>query len=316
MTDEPREKRNLEQERLLEKLEKENKRLAQENEELKATLIKSLQDEIAAAEQINAQVDEPLQKAAIAADLAYQAENSAKRVAELAMGASEIVGKVSLSAKSVEEVANKVAASADGATKSTAKVVEMGKEAANVSNQMATGMQQVSNASQQVSMGAQKLAGLSQSAAQSTEALKKVMDEAGVIAKEASAVTDDALKTVQRRQRKRPERTRSHREHQKRHYQSLRSSHLNGQFSRASWANGQLRLRHCRPNKHASIKCSNRSSQSRRSGKGICSRSGRRKRLSGSIKSCGWISHYPGQRHQRGRNADKQHSPEVAGRRC
>ena len=91
-----------------------------------------------------------------------------------------------MAAKSVEEVANKVASSAGCASKSTAKVVEMGKQAANVSNQMAIGMQQVSTASQQVSTGAQKLADLSQDAARSTESLKKVMDEAGVIAREAS----------------------------------------------------------------------------------------------------------------------------------
>jgi hypothetical protein len=76
MTDEPKEKHNLEIEKQLEKLEKENKRLLEQNKELKKQVIEILQDAIAGDEKINAQVDAPIQKAAMAADLAYQAENS------------------------------------------------------------------------------------------------------------------------------------------------------------------------------------------------------------------------------------------------
>ena len=102
MTDEPREKQEKQ-------FEKENKRLIEENKELQNQIVKILQDAIAGAEKIYSQIDEPIQKAAIAADLAYQAETSARKVADLAIGASEIVGKVSANAKNVEDVANKVA---------------------------------------------------------------------------------------------------------------------------------------------------------------------------------------------------------------
>ena len=54
MTAESQEKPNLEKGKLLEKLEKENKRLHDENEELKKQVIEILRDAIAGAERMSA----------------------------------------------------------------------------------------------------------------------------------------------------------------------------------------------------------------------------------------------------------------------
>ena len=119
MTDDQKEKRSTEQDKSLDKLEQENKRLLEEKAELQKQIIEILKESILSAENMNAKADETIQNAAIAADLAYQAEQAAVKVAELATGTSQIVTKVTTNAKNVEEVASKVATSADGASKST-----------------------------------------------------------------------------------------------------------------------------------------------------------------------------------------------------
>ncbi len=74
------------------------------------------------------------------------------------------------------------------------KVEEMGKQATQIATQMAVGMSQVSVASQQVSTGSQKLAELAQKTATQVDELKRIMDDAGTVARETSAIADTATK--------------------------------------------------------------------------------------------------------------------------
>jgi methyl-accepting chemotaxis protein len=99
----------------------------------------------------------------------------------------DVIAKATASSK-------KVMAFADEVNDKCLKVEEMGKQATQIATQMSAGMNQVSVASQQVSAGSQKLAELAQRTAQQTEVLKKIMDGAGTVARETSAIADAAVK--------------------------------------------------------------------------------------------------------------------------
>ncbi len=99
----------------------------------------------------------------------------------------EIIAKATLSSRNVMEIADAVHAQC-------LRMEDMGKKTAEVAAQMSMGMTQVSVASQQVSMGSQKLAELSQLTAKQTENLKKIMDDAGVSARQTSKIADEAVK--------------------------------------------------------------------------------------------------------------------------
>ena len=193
MTEEAKEKKNLELEKQIQALQKENKKLRTWTDELIKSQEKVLQDAIQGAKGVIATNEETMKKGREMAELSTAIENVAVGVAKLAPETTLNIEKIATAAKNVGDVATKVAANAQEAVNASTKMMDMGKQAASVSDQMSMGMKQVSTASEQVSNGAQKLAELSQNAAQSTESLKKVMDEAGLIARETSTVTCEAL---------------------------------------------------------------------------------------------------------------------------
>jgi len=178
------EKRISEYANHINELEKEIKKLRDMNDGLVKTQIKILQNAILGDQETVAINEETIKNGQKMIEVSKTVEKSAEEAAKLAFQTTGIIDKVTLNAQAVGQVAGKVYEQADNATQGTTKVLQMGKQAANVSNQMAIGMQQVSTAAQQISTGAQKLAELSQNAAKSTEALRKVMDEAGQIAKD------------------------------------------------------------------------------------------------------------------------------------
>ena len=81
MTDENQRKEDSGFEDQLAKLEKENKRLIEENTRLKNEVIDQLKAAIESAEKMNGIADETIQTSAKAAELAYQTEQSAIKVA-------------------------------------------------------------------------------------------------------------------------------------------------------------------------------------------------------------------------------------------
>ena len=87
MTDEQKEKKASE----IEKLEKENQRLHEQNKQYYEYIVQLLQEGIESAERISLTADETIQKSAIATDLAYQTMQGAMKVAELATDTSEVV---------------------------------------------------------------------------------------------------------------------------------------------------------------------------------------------------------------------------------
>ena len=99
----------------------------------------------------------------------------------------DVIAKATTTSKKVMSIADEV-------YNKCQKVEEMGRQAAQIANQMTAGMNQVSTASQQVSTGSQKLAELAQNTANQTEVLKKIMDEAGIVARQTSAIADEATK--------------------------------------------------------------------------------------------------------------------------
>lgn len=99
----------------------------------------------------------------------------------------EVISKATATSKKVMEIADTV-------NNKCLKVEEMGKQAAKIAMQMSDGMRQLSAASQEVAIGSQKLADLSQKSAERTGLLKKIMDEAGTVARETSAIADAATK--------------------------------------------------------------------------------------------------------------------------
>jgi hypothetical protein len=99
----------------------------------------------------------------------------------------EVISKATDTSKKVMEIADTV-------NNKCLKVEEMGKQAAKIAMQMSDGMRQLSAASQEVAIGSQKLADLSQKSAERTGLLKKIMDEAGTVARETSAIADAATK--------------------------------------------------------------------------------------------------------------------------
>ena len=175
-------------------LEKEIKKLKEMNDGLVKVQIKILQNALHGDRETIAINEQTIENGKKMVELSSAVEKSVADVAKLALEATLTIEKVNSSSNAMGQVAGQVYEQADSATKGTSQVLEMGKEVAAVSNQMAIGMQQVSTASQQVSVGAQKLAELSQTAARSTETLRRVMDEAGVIAVDASSTTEQALK--------------------------------------------------------------------------------------------------------------------------
>ena len=175
-------------------LEKEIKKLKEMNDGLVKVQIKILQNALRGDRETIAINEQTIENGKKMVELSSAVEKSVADVAKLALEATLTIEKVNSSSNAMGQVAGQVYEQADTATKGTSQVLEMGKEVAAVSNQMAIGMQQVSTASQQVSVGAQKLAELSQTAARSTETLRRVMDEAGVIAVDASSTTEQALK--------------------------------------------------------------------------------------------------------------------------
>ncbi len=158
-----------------------------ESKEILNDFIIFIKEAIDGAQETLSMSEETLKLSEKTTDLANSVELNATKVANTA-------SIVASSAEASISVALKVVKNADNSVQAAEKVLEMGRQAANISNQMAIGMQQVSSASQQVSTGAQKLADLSQGAARNTETLQKVMDQAGLIAREAKTVTGEALR--------------------------------------------------------------------------------------------------------------------------
>ncbi len=194
MTVEPQEKKISDIEKQLEQLENENKKLRTENEEIMQKHVKELEESILFAEEIIKTNDIVIDSAKKINTLLEDFGLTTAATGELALDASSMVGKFASSAKEAGNYAGKVLLSATEVAKAGVSVEDMGKQVEHTSGLMSLGLQQVSTASQQVSTGAQKLAELSQEAAKNTESLKKLMDETGIIAKDASSVTDEALK--------------------------------------------------------------------------------------------------------------------------
>ncbi len=99
----------------------------------------------------------------------------------------DVIAKATTTSKKVMSIADEV-------HNKCLKVEEMGRKAAQIASQMSAGMNQVGTASQQVSTGSQKLAELAQNTANQTEVLKKIMDEAGIVVRQTSAIAGEATK--------------------------------------------------------------------------------------------------------------------------
>lgn len=99
----------------------------------------------------------------------------------------DVITKATSTSKKVMEIADEVYSKC-------LKMEEMGKQANKIAIQMSAGMSQVGTASHQVATGSQKLAELAQRTANQTEILKRIMDEAGMVARETSVITNEATK--------------------------------------------------------------------------------------------------------------------------